>query len=106
MKFATKPRASSSPQKGHSRPPQFSAHVWPNGSMDYGTPLCTEVGFGPGDIVIGEDPAPPTERGTTPPPSAFRPILLWHGRQSQQLLSSCQVAHTLNVSLSTISSMI
>jgi len=28
-------------------------------------PLGTEVGLGPGDIVLDGDSAPPTERGTT-----------------------------------------
>jgi len=50
--------------------------------------LGTEVGLSPGDIVLGGDPAAPTERGTAPPPH-FSPNLLWHGRLSQQLLSSC-----------------
>jgi len=27
-------------------------------------PLGTDVGLGPGDIVLDVDPAPPTERGT------------------------------------------
>jgi len=30
-------------------------------------PLGTEVGLGPGDSVLDEDPAPPTERGTAAP---------------------------------------
>ena len=34
-------------------------------------PLGTEVGLGPGDIVLDGDPAP-TKRGTAPP--AFRPV--------------------------------
>jgi len=29
--------------------------------------LGTEVGLGPGDIVLHGDPAPPTERGTAAP---------------------------------------
>jgi len=33
-------------------------------------PLCTEVGFGPGDIVLDGDPAPPN-RGTGPHFSAL-----------------------------------
>jgi len=38
-------------------------------------PLGTEVGLGPGDIVLDGDPAPPprTERGQQHPPS-FRPM--------------------------------
>jgi len=30
--------------------------------------LGVEVGLGPGDTVLDEDPAPPTERGTAAPP--------------------------------------
>jgi len=52
-------------------------------------PLGTEVGLGPGAIVLDGDPALPMERGTAAPSSTFRPTLLWHGRPSQQLLSSC-----------------
>jgi len=48
----------------------------------------TEVGLGRGDIVLDGDLAPP-QKGTQQPPPAFRPTLLWHGRPSQQLLSSC-----------------
>jgi len=51
-------------------------------------PLGTEVGLGPGDIVLDGDPAPATERGTAPP--LVGPCLLWpNGRPSQRLLSSC-----------------
>jgi len=38
-------------------------------------PLGTEVGLGPGDIMLGGDPAPSTERGTAVPP-LFGPCLL------------------------------
>jgi len=34
-------------------------------------PLGTEVGLGPGDIVLDGDPAPATERGTAAPPPLF-----------------------------------
>jgi len=45
-------------------------------------PLGTDVGLGPGGIVIDGDPAP-TERGRAPP--LFGPSLLWpNGRRSQQ----------------------
>ena len=37
--------------------------------------LGTEVGLGPGDIELYEDPVPPTERGTGAPPH-FRPITI------------------------------
>jgi len=35
-------------------------------------PLGTEVGLGPGHIVLDGDPAPPLQRGTAPP--SFRPM--------------------------------
>jgi len=38
-------------------------------------PLGTEVGLGPGDIVLNEDPAPPWK--TAQQPSLFGPCLLW-----------------------------
>ena len=37
-------------------------------------PLGTEVGLGPGDIVLDGHPAPPTERDTAAP-SLFGPLL-------------------------------
>jgi len=49
-------------------------------------PLRTEVGLGPGDIVLDGDPALP--RKGAQQPRIFRPTLLWHGRRSQQFLSS------------------
>jgi len=53
------------------QPLQFSAHVC-CGQMTHciSIPLGTEVGLGPGDIVLDGDPAPP-KRGTAP---NFRPI--------------------------------
>jgi len=52
-------------------------------------PLGTEVGLGPGDIVLDGDPAPPW-KGAQQIPPLFGPCLLWpNGRPSQQLLSSC-----------------
>jgi len=50
-------------------------------------PLGTEVGLGPGAIVLDGDPASPTEMDTAASPT-FRPTLLWHGGPSQQLLSA------------------
>jgi len=38
-------------------------------------PRSTDVGLGPGDIVLDGDPDPPTERGTAAPP-LFGPCLL------------------------------
>jgi len=44
-------------------------------------PLGTEVGLGPGDIMLDGEPASsPMERGTAAP--IFQPTLLWHGRPS------------------------
>ena len=39
-------------------------------------PRGTEVGLGPGDVVLDENPVPLTERGTAPHP-LFGPCLLW-----------------------------
>ena len=51
-------------------------------------PLDTEVGLGPGDIVLDADPAPPPRR--VEQPLVFGPCLLWpNGRPSQLLLNSC-----------------
>jgi len=50
-------------------------------------PLGTEVGLGLGDIVLDGDPAP------LPRKWAQQPTLLWHGRPSQQLLSSQRTAY-------------
>ena len=33
--------------------------LWPYGWTDHKVPLGTEVGLGPGDIVLDGDPAPP-----------------------------------------------
>jgi len=61
------------PPKRHS--PQFSVHVCCGQTAGWiKMPLGREVGFGPGDVVLDGDPAPP--RGTA---SNFRPmsVLLW-----------------------------
>ena len=39
-------------------------------------PLATEVGLGPGHIVLDGDPAPFPKGGQSPPP-IFGPFLLW-----------------------------
>jgi len=57
-------------------------------------PLGTEVGLGPGDIVLDGDPDPTTKRGTAAHPHfgpcLFRPMsIVANGRPSQQLLSFC-----------------
>jgi len=130
------------PPKGRRPPPIFGpCLLWPNSWMDQDCgqtavwikmPLGTEVGFGPGHIVLDGDPAPP--KGAQQPPHllartycgqtagwiriplgmevglgpgdtvrwdqvplgkghssspTFRPTLLWHGRPSQLLLSTC-----------------
>jgi len=66
------------PESGHtahsSQPPQFLAHVCCGqtaGSIKM--PLHTEVGLGPGDIVLDGDPAS-LKRAQQPP---FGPCLLW-----------------------------
>jgi len=43
--------------------------LWPKGWMyQYAAPVCTELGLGPGDIVLDGNPVPPpTERGTAAP---------------------------------------
>jgi len=37
--------------------------------------LGTEVGLGPGHVVLDGDPAPPPQQGHSPP--IFDPCLLW-----------------------------
>jgi len=55
------------PQKGHSR--QLSAHVCCGQTAGWiKVSLGTEVGLGPVDIVLDENTAPHTKRGTAPPP--------------------------------------
>jgi len=52
--------------------------------------LGMEVGLGPGDIVVDlENLQLPHGKGHNSPLPNFRPTLLWNGRPSQQLLSSC-----------------
>jgi len=54
---------------------QFSAHVYCAQSAGcINMPLGTEVGLGPGHIVLDEDPAPPPKGADTP---NFGPCLLW-----------------------------
>ena len=49
----------------------------------------TEVDFGPGDIVLDGDSAPPTERGTAAP--TFRPMSI-----SACVYCGQKVAHLIN----------
>ena len=77
------------PPKGHSRHPQFSAHIC-HGQMAGWTnmPLGRKVGLNPSDVVLDGDPAPLPQKGAEPP--IFGPCLLWpNGRPSQLLLSTC-----------------
>jgi len=46
--------------------------LWPNGGW-IKMPLGTEVGLGPGDIVLDGDAGSPTKMGTAAPPT-FRPV--------------------------------
>jgi len=80
-------------RKGHSTP-HFSAHVYCGQTAGWiKMPLGTEVGLGPGDIVLDGNPATPTEwhgKGHSTPRPLFGPCLLWsNGRPSQQLMGSC-----------------
>jgi len=55
--------------------PQFLVHVCCSQTAGWiKMPLGTEIGLGPGDIVLNGDPAP-LERGTAPP--LFGPYLFW-----------------------------
>jgi len=55
--------------------PQFPAHVYCGQMAGWiMMPLGTEVGLGPGHVVLDGDPASP-KKGTQPP--IFRPYLLW-----------------------------
>jgi len=68
--------------------------LWPNGWMDQDATWYGGRGLGPGHIVtwrvgVGDGvPLIHIRKGAQQPPT-FRPTLLWHGRPSQQLLSSC-----------------
>ena len=58
--------------------------------MDQDTTLLDmEVGLGPDDIVLDGNPAPLHGKGHRTATPTFRLTFLWHGRLSQQLLSSC-----------------
>jgi len=61
------------PQKKGTAAPYFSAHVYCGQTAGWiRISLCTEVGLGPGDIVLDGDPAPPTPRKGAQQPS--RPL--------------------------------
>jgi len=62
-------------KNGGTAAPEFSAHVRCGHKAGWiKTPLDTEVGLGPGDIVLDGDPAPP-KKGKAPP--LFGSCLLW-----------------------------
>jgi len=46
--------------------------------------LGTEVGLGPGDIVLDADPAPPPRKGAQHPSPTFRPMSIVSKRSSSQ----------------------
>ena len=77
--------------KGHTsdQSPHFSAHVSCGQTAGWiRIQLGTEVGLGPGDIVLDGDRAPPRKGAQQPP--LFGPCLLWpNGRPSQQPLTYC-----------------
>ena len=61
------------PEKGHTHPTQFLAHVYCGQTAGWmKTPLATQVDIGPDHSVLDEVPAV-RKRGTTAPPS-FRPM--------------------------------
>ena len=85
------------PKKG-AAPPQFSAHVYCGQTAGWiKMALGTEVGSGPGPIVLNGDPAVPggelglqLPRTQLPRKGAQPPCILWpHDHPSQLLLSIC-----------------
>jgi len=61
------------PKRGTALP--LSAHVY-CGQTAGCIPLATDIGLGPGDIVLDGDPAPPPRKGRSSAP-LFGPSLLW-----------------------------
>ena len=60
------------PQKVHS--PQFLARVYCDQTAGLiKMPFAMEVGLGPGDIVLDDDPVPPSKRAQQPTPT-FQPM--------------------------------
>ena len=77
------------PQKGHTHPTQFLAHVYCGqmaGWME--TPLGTEVYLGSAHTVLVGVPAP-AKGHSSPPPLFSAHVCCGHDRPSQLLLSSC-----------------
>jgi len=61
------------PQKGTQEPPHLSAHIYCDQTAGWiKTPLGTEVGLSPGQIVLDGDSASPPRKGYRSP--TFRPI--------------------------------
>jgi len=56
------------------------------------TPLGTEVDLGPGHILLDGDPALPA-KGAQQPPLFSAHVYCGHGRQSQLLMSSCNLLY-------------
>ena len=62
--------------------------LWPTAGW-IKMPFGTEVGLGPGHIVLDGDPAPPLPKQHRPPPILGPCLLRPNGRPSQLLLSTC-----------------
>jgi len=61
------------PEKGHTHPTQFLAHVYCGQMAGWmKTSLGAEVDLGPGHIVLDGVPAP--VKGAQQPPPSFRPM--------------------------------
>jgi len=64
------------PKKGAQPLPQFSAHVHCGQTAEWiKTALGTEVGLGPGHIVLDGDPVALSKKGMSPLPN-FQPIFI------------------------------
>jgi len=89
---------SSPPPKGRS--PQFSAHVCCAQTAGWiKMPLGTEVGLGPGDIVLDGDSAHPPPKGYSPLPN-FRSMFIVAKRSPISATAEALVAyHTTCISL-------
>jgi len=60
------------------RPPQYSSHVHCGQTTGWiMRALGTEVGLGPGHIVLDGDPTPLSKKGAEPPPQFSAQFLLW-----------------------------
>ena len=89
----------SSPRKVAQQPPLFGpCLLWPNDWM-----VQDAIWYGgrpwPRRHCVRWGPAPPTERGTAPTSSQFRPTLLLHDPPSHQLLSYCTRNFSLDLSV-------